>query len=462
MALHLFDTATRSVREFHPVRSGTASIYVCGATVQGVPHIGHIRGALNYDVLRRWLVHSGLDVLLVRNVTDIDDKILAKAADADRPWWEWAATHERAFEQAYDQLGCLPPSINPRATGHITQMVELMQRLIDQGHAYATEGDVYFSVKSFDHYGELSRQGLDDVQQGETPTRGKQDPRDFTLWKSAKPGEPSWPTPWGPGRPGWHLECSAMATAYLGREFDIHGGGIDLIFPHHENERAQSNAAGDPFARYWLHNAWVTMSGEKMAKSLGNTVSIPAMLERYRAPELRYYLVQPHYRSNIEYSDGAVSEAAQGYRRIETFLRRAAGSGEVTIGTLPVEFANALDDDLATPQAFAVVHNTVRDGNAALDAGDTPKALELAAAVRAMTDVLGLDPLSARWSEAGGSDSHVERALKRFVVKLLAERQQARAMKDFARADAARDELTEAGIEVKDTPDGPQWTVKAD
>lgn len=435
---------------------------MCGATVQGVPHIGHIRGALNYDVLRRWLVHKGLDVLLVRNVTDIDDKILTKAADAGRPWWEWAATHERAFEQAYDQLGCLPPSINPRATGHVTQMVELMQRLIDQGHAYATEGDVYFSVKSFDHYGELSRQGLDDVQQGETPTRGKQDPRDFTLWKSAKPGEPSWPTPWGPGRPGWHLECSAMATAYLGREFDIHGGGIDLIFPHHENERAQSNAVGDPFARYWLHNAWVTMSGEKMSKSLGNTVTIPAMLERYRAAELRYYLVQPHYRSNIEYSEAAVSEAAQGYRRIETFLRRAAQSGEVAIGALPAEFVNALDDDLATPQAFAVVHTTVRDGNAAFDAGDTQKALELAAAVRAMTDVLGLDPLSARWSEAGGSETPTKEALARIVEGLLAERQQARAEKDFARADAARDRLSQAGIVVEDTPNGPQWTVKSD
>ncbi|MEV4150196.1 cysteine--tRNA ligase [Amycolatopsis sp. NPDC049691] len=462
MALHLFDTATRSVREFHPVRSGTASIYVCGATVQGVPHIGHVRGVLNYDVLRRWLVHSGLDVLLVRNVTDIDDKILTKAAEHGRPWWEWGATHERAFEEAYEQLGCLPPSINPRATGHVTQMVELMERLIESGHGYVADGDVYFSVKSFDEYGKLSGQVLEDVQQGETPTRGKRDPRDFTMWKSAKPGEPSWPTPWGHGRPGWHLECSAMATAYLGAEFDIHGGGIDLVFPHHENERAQSNAAGDAFARFWLHNAWVTMSGEKMSKSLGNTVSIPSMLERYRAPELRYYLVQPHYRSTIEYSDGALSEAAQGYRRIETFLRRAAQSGEVALGTIPAEFANALDDDLATPQAFAVVHTTVRDGNAALDAGDTSKALEFAAAVRAMTDVLGLDPLSARWSEAGGSDTPTKDALSRIVEGLLAERQQARAEKDFARADAARDRLSQAGIVVEDTPNGPQWTVKSD
>ncbi|WP_410666524.1 cysteine--tRNA ligase [Amycolatopsis sp. cmx-4-68] len=462
MALHLFDTATRSVREFHPVRSGTASIYVCGATVQGVPHIGHVRGVLNYDVLRRWLVHSGLDVLLVRNVTDIDDKILTKAAENERPWWEWGATHERAFEEAYEQLGCLPPSINPRATGHVTQMVELMERLIEAGHGYVADGDVYFSVKSFDEYGKLSGQVLEDVQQGETPTRGKRDPRDFTMWKSAKPGEPAWPTPWGRGRPGWHLECSAMATAYLGAEFDIHGGGIDLVFPHHENERAQSNAAGDPFARFWLHNAWVTMSGEKMSKSLGNTVSIPSMLERYRAPELRYYLVQPHYRSTIEYSDRALSEAATGYQRIEQFLRRAAASGDVAIGTIPEAFANALDDDLATPQAFAVVHNTVRDGNTALDAGDTSKALELAAAVRAMTDVLGLDPLSARWSEAGGSDTPTKEALSRIVEGLLAERQQARAEKDFARADAARDRLQQAGIVVEDTPNGPQWTVKSD
>jgi cysteinyl-tRNA synthetase len=416
---------------------------------------------LNYDVLRRWLVHSGLDVLLVRNVTDIDDKILDKADQAGRPWWEWAATHERAFENAYEALGCLPPSIAPRATGHVTQMVELMQRLIDTGHAYVADGDVYFSVKSFDGYGELSGQRLDDVQQGETPTRGKLDPRDFTLWKSAKPGEPAWPTPWGTGRPGWHLECSAMATMYLGREFDIHGGGVDLVFPHHENERAQSNAAGDPFARFWMHVAWVTMSGEKMSKSLGNTVSMPEMLRNYRAPELRYYLIQPHYRSTIEYSDGALSEAAQGYRRIEQFLRRVASSaGVVHTGQVKPEFAAALDDDLATPQAFAVLHNTVRDGNAALDAGENNGALEIAATVRAMTGVLGLDPLSPRWSEPSGSETPTRQALVDLVESLLKERQQARAERDFARADAARDRLHEAGIAVEDTPNGPMWTVR--
>ncbi|PRX50480.1 cysteinyl-tRNA synthetase [Prauserella shujinwangii] len=433
-------------------------MYVCGATVQGIPHIGHVRGALNYDVLRRWLVHSGLDVLMVRNVTDIDDKILTKAADAGRPWWEWAATHERAFEDAYTALGCLPPSIAPRATGHVTQMIELMRRLIDSGHAYAAEGNVYFSVTSFPDYGRLSGQRLDEMQQGETQSEGKRDPRDFTLWKRSKPGEPSWPTPWGPGRPGWHLECSAMATTYLGSEFDIHGGGVDLVFPHHENERAQSRAAGDGFARFWLHNAWVTLSGEKMSKSLGNVVSIPEMLRRHRAVELRYYLIQPHYRSTIEYSDAALSEAAQGYRRIEQFLRRVAGSaGEVRTGKVPMEFAEALDDDLGTPQAFAVLHNTVRDGNAALDAGDSAQAIALAESVRAMTDVLGVDPLSARWAEHGGAEAQ---ALGELVHELLAARQRARAERDFATADTIRDQLTQAGIAVEDTPSGPMWTVR--
>jgi cysteinyl-tRNA synthetase len=250
VSLRLFDTATRAQRDFVPLRAGAASIYVCGATVQGLPHIGHVRSGLNYDVLRRWLTHQGLDVLLVRNITDIDDKILVKAAAAGRPWWEWGATHERAFQAAYAALGCLPPSIEPRATGHVTQMVELIERLIQRGHAYPAGGDVYFSVRSFPAYGALSRQKVDDVAQGEGEGGGKRDPLDFTLWKAAKPGEPSWPTPWGRGRPGWHLECSAMATMYLGPEFDIHGGGLDLVFPHHENEQAQSHAAGDGFARY--------------------------------------------------------------------------------------------------------------------------------------------------------------------------------------------------------------------
>jgi cysteinyl-tRNA synthetase len=462
VSVRLFDTATRELRDFVPLRAGAVSMYVCGATVQGLPHIGHVRSGLNYDVLRRWLTRSGYDVTLVRNVTDIDDKILRKAADAGRPWWEWAATHERAFAAAYEALGCLPPSIEPRATGHVTQMVELIGRLIDGGHAYVSGGDVYFAVRTFPDYGKLSGQRVDDVAQGEGESRTKRDPLDFTLWKAAKPGEPSWPTPWGPGRPGWHLECSAMATTYLGPEFDIHGGGLDLVFPHHENERAQAQAAGDPFARYWLHNGWVTMGGEKMSKSLGNTLSIPAVLERVRGVELRYYLVGPHYRSAIEYSDTALGESVAAYRRIETFVHRVReriglpGIAE----RVPAQFAAALDDDLGTPGGLAVVHTTVREGNGALDSGDRAGATAAAEAVRAMTAVLGVDPLDGRWITGERTDDAAAGALTALVEELLERRQAARKAKDFAEADAVRDRLLAAGIAVEDSADGPTWSLK--
>jgi cysteinyl-tRNA synthetase len=464
MTLHLYDTATRASREFGPLRPGAASIYVCGATVQGLPHIGHVRSGLNYDVLRRWLARSGLDVTLVRNVTDIDDKILTKAAEAGRPWWEWAATHERAFDAAYQALGCLPPSIGPRATGHVPQMVELMQRLIDAGHAYAAGGDVYFDVRSYPDYGALSGQRPDEMQQGETDgfnTADKRDPRDFTLWKSAKPGEPSWPTPWGPGRPGWHLECSAMATTYLGPEFDIHGGGLDLVFPHHENERAQSRAAGDGFARYWTHNAWVTVGGDKMSKSLGNTLAIEALLGRVRGAELRYYLLAPHYRSMIEYSGAALSDAVAAYRRIDAFVHRVRERvGVPELGrVLCAEFTDAMDDDLGTPGAVAAIHGTVREGNAALVAGARAAAAAAAASVRAMTDVLGLDPLDQQWN-GGGTGDMAAAALSSLVDDLLEKRAEARARRDFAAADAIRAQLLAAGVIVEDTRDGATWTLK--
>jgi cysteinyl-tRNA synthetase len=458
--VHLYDTATRSQREFVPLRPRTASIYVCGATVQGVPHIGHVRSALNYDVLRRWLIATGHDVLLVRNVTDIDDKILAKSAEAGRPWWEWAYIHERAFEDAYTALGCLPPSALPRATGHVPQMIELMARLIDRGHAYAAGGDVYFAVASMDDYGALSGQRLDEVCQGESAASGKRDPRDFSLWKAAKAGEPCWSTPWGAGRPGWHLECSAMATTYLGSEFDIHGGGLDLVFPHHENERAQSRAAGDGFARYWLHNGWVTLSGEKMSKSLGNTLSVPATLRRVRAVELRYYLIGAHYRSAIEYSDGALDEAVAAYRRIESLVHRVRERcGVPEPGTWSADFAAAMDDDLGTPAALAAIHTTVHEGNAALDAGNHTAAMAATGSVRAMAGVLGLDPLADQWHSTSGVDA-TSVALTVLVERLLAERAEARARRDYTTADAVRDQLLAAGIAVEDTPDGPVWTVK--
>ncbi|WOC11753.1 cysteine--tRNA ligase [Gordonia sp. MP11Mi] len=460
MTLNLYDTASREVREFVPLQPGTVGVYLCGATVQGVPHIGHVRSGIAFDVLRRWLAYRGYDVLFVRNVTDIDDKILRKAAAAGRPWWEWAATHEREFTKAYAALGVLPPSVEPRATGFITQMVEYMQRLIDLGHAYVADGNVYFDVRSLPEYGSLSGHKLDDVHQGESVGTGKRDPRDFTLWKAVKPGEPSWPTPWGGGRPGWHLECSAMATSLLGGEFDIHCGGMDLVFPHHENEIAQSHGAGDAFARYWLHNGWVTMSGEKMSKSLGNVVAIPAMLEKVRAAELRYYLGSAHYRSMLEYSDGALSEAAAGYRRIESFVHRVAERvGDVAVGEVSADFAAALDDDLGVPAALAAVHNAVREGNTALESGDAATALAIAETVRAMTAILGTDPLDEHWSSNGTDDASTA-ALDVLIGAELDRRATARAAKDWAVADEVRDRLAEAGVEVTDTPDGAQWALK--
>jgi cysteinyl-tRNA synthetase len=460
VTLRLYDTAAREVRDFTPLTDGRVTVYLCGATVQGVPHIGHVRSGIAFDVLRRWLAHAGNDVLFVRNVTDIDDKILRKAQEAGRPWWEWAATHEREFDDAYRALGVLPPSAEPRATGFVPQMIVYMQRLIDRGHAYAAEGNVYFDVLSLPEYGSLSGHKLDDVHQGESAGTGKRDPRDFTLWKAAKPGEPSWDTPWGPGRPGWHLECSAMATGLLGPEFDIHCGGMDLIFPHHENEIAQSHGAGDPFARFWLHNGWVTMSGEKMSKSLGNVVAIPEMLRKVRPVELRYYLGSAHYRSMLEYSDGALHEAATAYRRIESFVHRVESRvAPVPIGEVPAEFAAALDDDLGVPAGLAVIHNAVRSGNTALENGDGDAAVVVAGQVRAMMDILGADPMAPDWVDAA-DDSTAMAALDVLVRADLDRRAQARKDKDWAVADEVRDRLAEAGVEVTDTPDGAQWSLR--
>ncbi len=459
MTLRLFDTETRTLRDFTPLVPGRVSVYLCGATVQGEPHIGHVRSGVAFDVLRRWLTANGSDVAFVRNVTDIDDKILNKAAAAGRPWWEWAATHERAFDRAYEALGVLPPSAEPRATGHITQMVQMMQRLIDRGHAYASCGNVYFDVRSYPDYGKLSGHRLDDVHQGENAGEGKRDPRDFTLWKAAKPGEPTWPSPWGPGRPGWHLECSAMAEFYLGPEFDIHCGGMDLVFPHHENEIAQSRAAGDGFARYWLHNGWVTLGGEKMSKSLGNTLSVPNVLKNVRAVELRFYLGSAHYSSMLEYSDQALRDAAHTYQRIEAFVHRAAErTGDSTIGKWTDAFAEALDDNLGIPRALAEIHSVVHEGNKALESGATDTARELAGQVRAMLGILGVDPLDPHWAAPADSSAALD-ALDVLVRAELELRQQARGSKDWATADAVRDRLIAAGVEVTDTPDGPEWSL---
>ena len=462
VTLRIYDTATRTLRDFEPVRAGHASVYLCGATVQTVPHIGHIRSGVAFDILRNWLEAHGLDVAFVRNVTNIDDKILTKAADNGRPWWEWAATQERAFQWAYDQLGVRPPSIEPRATGHITEMVEYMRRIIDNGHGYAADGNVYMQPTSLPDYGHLSGQKLDELDQGESAGTGKRDPRDFTMWKAAKPGEPSWPTPWGDGRPGWHIECTAMATKYLGAEFDIHCGGLDLQFPHHENEIAQAHAAGDPFARYWMHNGWVTMSGEKMSKSLGNVLSIPNVLTKVRPVELRYYLGSAHYRSMLEYSEASLQEAAAGYRRIESFLRRVVelNAGEIEKGEVTGAFAAAMDDDLGVPAALAEVHNAVRAGNSALDKGDTAEATAIAGQVRAMTAILGVDPYAPQWRDRDQSNDAALAALDVLIADALRRRELARADKDWATADQVRDQLNAAGVDIVDTADGAKWSLQ--
>jgi len=517
------------VREFSPYRPGQASLYLCGATVQAPPHIGHIRSGVSFDILVRWLHATGYQVTFCRNVTDIDDKILRVASAEGSAWWAVAERNQRAFTRAYSALGCLPPDVEPRATGHVPEMIALMRRLIETGHAYPAGGDVYFDVGTYPEYGALSGQRPEHMRPADDTDSGgaKRDPRDFALWKGAKPGEPSWDTPWGPGRPGWHLECSAMSTKYLGDTFDIHGGGLDLIFPHHENELAQSRAVGDGFARYWVHNGLVRVGGEKMSKSLGNSLLVDSMILTVRPAELRYYLGQAHYRSQLDYSPEALAEAAAAYRRVEGFVaraREAAGesaagrlpggglmagesaagrlpggglmagesaagglpggglmAGESAAGglpgggaaggdgcviaadviaaaALPAAFTAAMDDDLGVPQALAVLHEAVREGNSALAAGDAAGAAKRLAAVRAMLSVLGLDPLSPPWSASSTGDD-LRAVLDALVSVALEQRQAARDRKDYAAADAIRDRLLAAGVVVEDTPRGARWEL---
>jgi cysteinyl-tRNA synthetase len=474
VTLQFHDTLSRTVREFTPIKPGEVSLYLCGATVQAPPHIGHLRSAVCFDVLIRWLEVSGYAVTYCRNVTDIDDKIIRTAQAEGVPSWIVAERNQRAFTWAYDAVGCRPPDIEPRATGHVPEMIVLMRRLIESDHAYSGGGDVYFDVRSYPAYGELSGQLLDQIRPAEDSEEvaAKHDPRDFALWKGAKPGEPYWETPWGPGRPGWHLECSAMSTKYLGATFDIHGGGRDLIFPHHENEIAQSRAAGDGFARYWLHNGLLGLSGEKMSKSLGNSLLVTDVLTRVRAPELRYYLVQAHYRSLLDFSEEALVAAVDAYQKIERFVLRAH---ELTGGTytvpadltvLPTSFRSAMDDDLAVPAALAAVHACLRDGNQALSVSDEAGVRTSLIQLRAMLGVLGLDPLSPHWSGTGnlgpglGSAERLRKAFDALVKLTLDQRDAARARRDYATGDAIRDGLEDIGVVVEDRADGPHWELK--
>lgn len=499
--MKIYDSATHQVRDFEPLHPGKVGLYLCGPTVQGSPHLGHMRAALDFDVLVRWLKRSGFDVTYVRNVTDIDDKILKKSRETGVAWWALAAHYEREFNWAYRVLNTLPPDVTPHATAHIPSQIALVERLLQRGHAYAdSAGNVYFSVTSLPQYGELTNQRLTDLATTEDESQvdavteaGKRDPRDFALWKSAKPEEPAdaaWDAPWGRGRPGWHLECSAMSQAYLGDTFDIHGGGLDLRFPHHENEQAQSRGAGWGFARYWMHNAWLTLKGEKMSKSVGNVVGVRRLLQRYPAPVVRLAVVATHYRTNLEFSEETLESAAGTWKKFSEFCRSHVSASapaavpprnvfgdeepdlsrrqELAKVELPQDFVQAMNEDLNVPGALPALHRAVKLGNTALAQADTAQAASHALQLRAMLDVLGLDPLDPAWgTESEGSaiagaksadqeDSASEEALKCLITALLERRGAAKAEKNWQQADEIRDLLDSCGLPVTDTPNGPQ------
>ncbi len=519
--LNLYDTASHQVSHFVPLKPGEVGIYVCGATVQSSPHIGHIRAAVAFDIVRRWFLKLGYKVTFVRNVTDIDDKILDKAAAAGQRWWARAYYYEREFTEAYNTLGVLPPTVEPRATGHMSDMIDLIQRILDNGHGYVVTdadgkptGNVYFDVASWPHYGELTHQkqtsevdeaaavadrmgpsvdatGADKYNPVDPADASpdKHDPRDFALWKAPKDTDPEdarWSTPFGVGRPGWHIECSAMSHRYLGDGFDIHGGGLDLRFPHHENEMAQTRAAGYPSAARWMHSAWVTAKGEKMSKSLGTGLSVPSVLAEHSAWVVRYALGSVQYRSMLEWSDQALVEAQAAYDRVSNFIERAgvALGGQpsreevtaVSADDLPADFVAAMNDDVNVSGATAAIFTAIRSGNTLLsqlaDRADSETAKaevrEALLAVRAMLDTLGLDPLAEPWVSAGAAggaadgtaESPEHAALEALIAEQLNARAEARKAKDFAKADQIRDALTEAGIAIEDGPQGSTWSLK--
>ena len=519
--LNLYDTASHQVSHFVPLKPGEVGIYVCGATVQSSPHIGHIRAAVAFDIVHRWFLKLGYKVTFVRNVTDIDDKILVKAAAAGQRWWARAYYYEREFTEAYNTLGVLPPTVEPRATGHMSDMIDLIQRILDNGHGYVVTdadgkptGNVYFDVASWPHYGELTHQkqtsevdeaaavadrmgpsvdatGADKYNPVDPADASpdKHDPRDFALWKAPKDTDPEdarWSTPFGVGRPGWHIECSAMSHRYLGDGFDIHGGGLDLRFPHHENEMAQTRAAGYPSAARWMHSAWVTAKGEKMSKSLGTGLSVPSVLAEHSAWVVRYALGSVQYRSMLEWSDQALVEAQAAYDRVSNFIERAgvALGGQpsreevtaVSVDDLPADFVAAMNDDVNVSGATAAIFTAIRSGNTLLsqlaDRADSETAKaevrEALLAVRAMLDTLGLDPLAEPWVSAGAAggaadgtaESPEHAALEALIAEQLNARAEARKAKDFAKADQIRDALTEAGIAIEDGPQGSTWSLK--
>lgn len=452
--MKIFDSKEQGLVDFVPRVPGEVGIYVCGPTVQSAPHVGHLRSAVAFDVVARWLrIGHGLKVKLVRNVTDIDDKILVHAAEQNRDWRELAASVEEGFNEVYQALAA-DVDVRPHATDHIAGMIVLIERLIEHGHAYQADNgtaNVFFDTASHPGYGELTNQKLENLE-GEAIGGGRRAPHDFALWKSAKPGEPesaAWDSPWGKGRPGWHIECSAMTLSELGESFDIHGGGLDLRFPHHENELAQSKAAGYEFAKHWMHNGLVTVSGTKMSKSLGNGVSVEELFAHGNPAAVRYWLASAHYRSTLDYSPTSLAEAVTAVARIANFARRAAELGSASSVELPAEFVESMDADFNVPLALAVLHDTVRLGNTALDEGDDALVLKALSQVRLMADVLGID--------LRGSDKAVSQEIVAEIESLIAKRDQARVNKDYALADLVRAELTAMGVTIEDQAGKTVW-----
>ncbi len=460
--IRLYDTLNGDVRPLAQRDEGKVSLYACGPTVYDHPHLGHARQAMTYDFMRRYFEWRGLEVHHVANVTDIDDNIINRANREGSTEPEIAATWKAVYDEAiFDRLNMLRPHDRPHATEYVDEMVEFIQTLIDNGTAYANDSGVYLRVHRVDGYGDLVHRTLDDLREGAGARvevdENKEDPLDFALWKAAKPGEPTWPSPWGDGRPGWHIECVAMSLGILGDGFDLHGGGNDLVFPHHTNERAEAIAAGREFASHWAHNAMLNIGGEKMSKSLGNYTTIQALLDEHpdNGRALRLALLQTHYRKVMELNPGVMEQAREGVKRLDAMARKATGAGVALDGPdrdpdAVAAFTAAMDDDLGTPEGVATMFETIRRANAALDAGDESAGALVATAID-LAGAMGLD-IDPGGLGAGGDDGGDPE-----IDALVAARTEARTNKDFAEADRIRDELTALGVVVEDTPNGPVW-----
>ena len=466
MSLVVYNSLSRSKEPFNTIIPHVARMYVCGVTVYDDPHIGHARCYVAFDAIHRHLRARGYKVEYVRNFTDVDDKIIRRAEELQEDWRHLASRYIDSYHQDMNALGLLPATIEPKATEHIEEIIMAVKGLINKGHAYVlNNGDVYFSVTSFADYGQLSGRTLEDMQAGarvEVDER-KHDPMDFALWKAAKPGEPAWDSPWGPGRPGWHIECSAMSQKYLGQTFDIHGGGKDLLFPHHENEKAQTESLNNqPFARYWLHNGFVQIDKEKMSKSLGNFFTIKDILKETHPEALRLFLLSKHYRSPLDFSQQALQDAAQGLQRLYTTLAsvaEAAGqAGEAgALGRYAQEFEEAMDDDFNSAAAIGAMFSLARESNRLLSAGNYPQAKAGARLLVSLGERLGILQQDATFMRQSGFAAAQDNIDPQEIEDLIRQRAEARKAKDFARADAIRQQLGAMGITLEDTPQGSKW-----